>query len=142
MNGEEHDQLIILTTKIEQLCIDSERNNKENKEEHKSIMTKIDRNYHRVENNMKDKVDFKVFKWVAGCISTVLLLSILTIGGISLANKSALYELNDLIVDHIAFSTYIYKEVTGEEWGHASREAIVKARKQFETVREAAKEKE
>jgi len=157
MTTEERDQLVILNTKFDDLVTAIEKYEKSNQEQHKLILKKIDRNFDMVENkftktdddcrnckisletDIKNKTNSGTFRWVVGGIAGLCLLGIVTIGGFMIDNRIQLSTLNNLMLDHIAYAALVYEDLTGETWGHASREALDEARKKVLEVRKERK---
>ena len=137
MNGEETKQLAKLTVKIEQLCRNVDKYYKENREEHKDIMDRIDKSTekfdvkfikadddcegHRVEifKEMKDlsknKMSSSMFKWVLGGLGGLILLGMIAVSGLAIDNKMNVHKMSILLSDHIAHSEIIFKQVTDKK---------------------------
>ena len=163
----DHEKLIKIDTKVTAMCKSIEEikdsmivNHRENVEANAKILDRIDRNLDKVQASFtkKDdncnacrsdlyttidkKQDMGTFKWVMGGMGALTLVACLTIGGFAIDNRINLKHLDSLMTDHIGFAALVYKDVTGEEWGHHSRESILKAKEKVMEVRKEALEKE
>ncbi len=152
MNGEEHDQLIKLTTKITLLCSTVNKYEKNNREEHKEILKRIDRNYEKVEDKFlkndectdelkKNKLSTGMFKFFAGIIITVVI-ALTGFNMLLTSNTNAKIRETKLLLDnHVYYATAIYKKITGEEWSNQTSEAIQRAKKTYYKIVQERKDK-
>jgi len=141
MNGDDHIEIQKITVLLDILCEKFDKFDAENRQDHKDIIAKLDSNIEKVYEGLDNKTDKGTFKWVVSGLATLIFFCLITIGGLSIDNKMELAKLNDLLTDHIGFAALVYKDVTGEEWGHHSRESILKAKEKVMEVRKEALEK-
>ena len=164
---QDHEKLIKIDIKVTSMCKIIEEikntmivNHKETTDVNSKILDRIDRNLDVVQRKIEkkdddcnackgeiykainQKPDMGTFKWIIGGMSGLILLAIVTVGGLAIDNKIELAKLNSLLTDHIGFAALVYKDVIGEEWGHHSRESILKAKEKVMEVRKEALEKE
>ena len=163
----DHDKLIKIDTKVTAMCKSIEEikdgmifNHRENTEANNKILDRIDRNLDIVQlsftkkddncNTCKDTLNIKIdkkqdmgtFKWIMGGMGALTLIACLTIGGFAIDNRINLKHLDSLMIDHIAFAAIVYEDVTGAEWGRATREDLNAAKKKVLEVRKEALEKQ
>ena len=73
-------------------------------------------------------------------MGALTLTAVLVIGGFAIDNRINLKHLDSLMIDHIGFAALVYEDVTGAEWGQASREQLDAAKKKVLEIRKKALE--
>ena len=90
-------------------------------------------------NGLKEKVDFRIFKWIVGSLAVVFSAVTITYGTMGL-------ELKEKISRNIyftEFAEYIYYELAGEKLPDTTRETLLRAKKNFKKhIEENNKENE
>ena len=163
---QDHEKLIKIDIKVTSMCKIIEEikntmivNHKETTDVNSKILDRIDRNLDVVQRKIEkkdddcnackgeiykainQKPDMGTFKWIIGGMSGLILLAIVTVGGLAIDNKIELSKINHLLEDHVGYAELVYKEVTGKDWGTATREDLNRAKENVMKVRKEAEEK-
>ena len=79
----------------------------------------------RVSRLGENRVPWSSFKWIFGGTMSVVIGSMIFIGGMS-------WDTRKYLERHIIFSEMVYYQVTGQRWDEAARESLLKAKENWE----------
>jgi len=134
--GNDHDRLIRVETKVDDLCVKIEKLTK--MVQSGSIKTSDDCNTCKHEIHTKidkvedDKVGWTHFKWIFSGTMGVLITLCLLIGGFT-------WDTRIYLERHIVFTEMVYYQITGQLWGDMTRQDLLEAREEYEKFKESKK---
>jgi hypothetical protein len=149
----DHDTLIRVETKVTSLCGQFNEFKDEMRERFDKLESKFlkDEDDCKVcKDNLVDKINdsnkgylkWGHFSWIISGIAGVFVTALFIFGTTIFQNKQIIFETNHTMNDHIAYSVLVFEEITGKQWGQATREELDAARQKYLETRQKAIEED